>query len=410
MRTWSSIICAAPAALLLAIACSSSDDGTTSGSGSGASGGSAGGNAGGSGQRGGGGGGGQVGGSAGVINIGTDGGGVGEAGTADACAAASYQGEQIPLDMLIMFDQSGSMDEHAGNTTKWEAIKAALVDFVRSAESAGIGVGLSYFPLRVSCTPNNPDCDCPNGVCDPQEIASNCNANDYAVADVPIGLLPGVAQKIADSLTNHSPQGGTPTHPALEGAIQTARAHAAANPGRKTIVVLATDGAPNDCSSSVDNVAQVASTGVAQNPSIQTFVIGVGNTGNLNQIAQAGGTTTALIVSSTASAGQQFLDAMNRIRGQALGCEFTIPLPGAGQSVNLNQVNVRFTPPGAPSGAYILKVPDAAACNPNTGGWYYDNPTNPTQIRACPKSCELLKGGGGKVRIEVGCDSIPPPA
>ncbi len=335
-------------------------------------------------------------------------GGVGGSGPPrDACAGDFYNGEQKPLDMFIMYDQSGSMD----NNGRWDAVKGALTSFVQSPQSADIGVGIAYFPL------NPPPCSTPSDtcVCIPFTTicfptgGGSCLAADYARPDVPIEPLPPVSQKIVDSLNNHRPGGGTPTLPALQGAMEYASVWANGHPDHKTIVVLATDGAPNDCNSDVAGVSNVAAQGLAANPSVQTFVIGVGNTGNMDAIAQAGGTTKAFVVSDQ-NANQAFLDAMNQIRGTALACDYAIPLPN-GQQPNFSQVNIYFTPPGSPTENVIYRVPDASQCDPVNGGWFYDNPQDPKQIRACPASCEQLKSsGGGKVRIEVGCDSLTPPA
>ena len=349
--------------------------------------------------------------------VGSSGSGSGGGPQRDACAASSHRGEQIPLDMYIMFDQSGSMDQEAGNTSRWNAVKDALTTFVQSPESAAIGIGIQYFPLGVAAVdcnamPTPPECTCIDLVifrfCFQSGGMSSCTLADYEAPDVPIQELPGAAQGIVASLNNHTPRGGTPTRPALEGAINYASSHAASNPGRKTIVVLATDGAPNDCNSNVGNVAEVAAAGFGRNPSIQTYVVGVGNVGNLNQIAQAGGTNQAFIVSD-ANAGQEFLRAMNQIRGQALSCDFNIPLPD-NRPPNYSQVNVLFTPSGG-GGQIVYKVNTAAECRADQPGWYYDDNANPTLIKLCPSACDTITNNPGQVDIETGCDSIPiPPA
>ena len=51
--------------------------------------------------------------------------------------------------------------------------------------------------------------------------------------------------------------------PALQGAIQFAQGWAKQNPSHKTIVVLATDGEPNVCQSTIQAVTQTAAAGVA---------------------------------------------------------------------------------------------------------------------------------------------------
>jgi hypothetical protein len=344
-----------------------------------------------------------VGGAAGSINP-AGGSGSGARPNRDACAGDFFDGQQKPLDMFIMYDQSGSMNQN----NRWQQVGDAVRAFVDAPQSAGIGVGIAYFPLTPPpCTMQSDTCLCiPFLPCVPLGGGS-CAAADYARPDVPIEPLPPVAQKIKDSLGRHAPGGGTPTLPALEGAVQYTTHWAQTHPDHKTIIVLATDGAPNDCNSTVPAVSNIAAAAYGANPSIQTFVIGVGNTGNLNAIAQAGGTTQAYVVDAQ-NATQAFLDAMNQIRGISLACDYAIPLP-QGRPPNFSQVNFYFTPTGQPE-TIIYKVADQSQCDPVNGGWFYDNPTNPTQIRACPASCELLKGGGGAVRIEVGCDSIPPPA
>jgi hypothetical protein len=225
---------------------------------------------------------------------------------------------------------------------------------------------------------------------------------------VPIALLPGAGKAIVDSLNAHSPGGATPTQPALSGALEYAQAHQKADPIRKIIVVLATDGQPNDCNSNVTNVSAAARAAAAAIPPIKTFVIGIGNTGNLNDIANAGGTGQALIVNS-ASAGQDFLDAMNAIRGAALTCEFTIPTPRNGETLDPNLVNVVFTPKTGTGGTIFYKVNDASACDPTLGGWYYDDNSNPTRILLCDSSCNSIKATDGNLDIVLHCPSQAPP-
>jgi hypothetical protein len=79
-----------------------------------------------------------------------------------------------------MLDISGSMldllpqpDPTTGATTKWDAVRASLAAFVQAPETAGIGVGLQYFPLSVDGVPStcntNDECGpggpCTNSIC-----------------------------------------------------------------------------------------------------------------------------------------------------------------------------------------------------------------------------------------------------
>src|SRR5262245_12649934 len=54
--------------------------------------------------------------------------------TEDAgCGQQDYQGEQVPLDIYIMFDRSASMTCTTATGTRWDAVKAALSSFVQNA-------------------------------------------------------------------------------------------------------------------------------------------------------------------------------------------------------------------------------------------------------------------------------------
>ncbi len=44
----------------------------------------------------------------------------------------------------------------------------------------------------------------------------------------------------------------------------------------------------------------------------------------------AGGTGSAFIVDTSMNVSQQFLAALNKIRGAALGCQYKIPVPQGG--------------------------------------------------------------------------------
>lgn len=335
---------------------------------------------------------------------------------------------QLPLDMYIMYDQSGSMGETVpGNQTKWTAIKTALTGFVNDPASAGIGVGIQYFPLQTggstTCKQGDPNCFC---ACIPfinlcfgcfVTTGGDCTVADYATPDVPIEMLTQpAATDIVNSLNAHNPGQGTPTVPALTGAIQYASGWATAHPDRKTIVVLATDGDPNDCSSTVQGVSDVAAQGLAATPSIQTFVIGVGSSlTSLNAIAAAGGTNQAFIVDTASDPTAQFEAAMNQIRTIStqqqtvttpVPCEWVIPPPPAGSSFDPTKVNVSI------DNVTIGHVAATDAGSDPCGGvtqsaWYYDSETSPTKVLLCPTTCDTVKAETSPtIGVVFGCDTV----
>ena len=213
----------------------------------------------------------------------------------------------------------------------------------------------------------------------------------------------------------------TPTVPALQGAIDHARAWAQNHKDHKVIVVLATDGTPSVCSASkkstelVQDVKKVAQAGVAGTPSIKTFVIGVLNPADivaknsLNQMAQAGGTGQALIVDPNQDMTAAFEQALLTIRGAAMQCEFKIPND---PNLDFDQVNVVYHAVNGDK-ATVYYVGDPSKCDPKLGGWYYDTPDpdkqTPTKIILCDNSCQFMQKVGGRIDIEIGCETITGP-
>ena len=70
------------------------------------------------------------------------------------CAASTEQAKELPLDLYLMLDTSGSMDDLvAAQKSKWDSVVSALTAFLNDPASAGIGVGLQYFPLTAAGIP-----------------------------------------------------------------------------------------------------------------------------------------------------------------------------------------------------------------------------------------------------------------
>jgi hypothetical protein len=307
------------------------------------------------------------------------------------CVEISRKAELPPLDMLIALDTSYSMDF----SQKWDSVKAALKQFAVDPRFADLGVGLQYFPLR-----------------------AQCNVDAYATPAVPIGPLSTASTQIIPSLDAQQMSGGTPMVPMLKGALNYARDWAKQNPTRKVVVVLATDGVPdNTClagtlPNTLPNVVSVAAEGLTSKPAVATFVIGVGTElTSLDLIAQAGGTSAAFLVDPTKDLQQAFLTALNDIRRE-LACEYQIPPPPTGEiTIDYDKVNVRYTRDGVV--ATLVNVKDKASCAAaDDRGWYYDvtpQPSvKPTKIILCDKTCKRVQQSDtGQVDVVLGCKTIP---
>jgi hypothetical protein len=274
----------------------------------------------------------------------------------------------LPLDIVVLLDKSGSM---AGNN--WYYATTALQDFVDDAESAGMGVGLEYFPV---------------------DAVNDCNESDYANLDVPIATLPGNAAALISSLNSTSPSGATPTYGALSGALQAATLHQAATPTRKTIVLFVTDGDPTTCAiTDVPTIAALAQSAL-DSSGVRTYVVGApgGTVANLDMIAAAGGTQKAYDATGDITT---FTAVLTQIRAAA-ACDLAVPSPPAEPS----KVNVLHSDGSQPP----TVIPHANGMQDCGDGWFFDAATPMTRITLCPSTCAATKGSSFTLR--VGCDTV----
>ena len=303
------------------------------------------------------------------------------------CKDTGKRIEATPVDLMVVLDVSYSMDYDQ----KWVAVKSAMKSFVNSPRFSGSGIGLQYFPLRAQCS-----------------VAA------YQNPAVPFGVLPTAAAAVSTSLEAQQMSGGTPTVPVLEGTSRYARSWATLHPERQVVIVLATDGVPDDScaatpdgglSNSLANVLTVAQGAATASPPIKTFVIGVGkDLVPLNQIAAAGGTTSALLVDTRFDADLAFLDALTTVRNSALGCTFAVPFV---KGVDPRQGRVRFIADDPAKSFVVPRRDNLAGCVSGGGagaGWYFDGAAPDTKVVLCQPSCEALGAGfGGRLFVEFAC-------
>jgi hypothetical protein len=313
-----------------------------------------------------------------------EGGGGGE--EEEACTGVGYEAEAIPVDMFIMMDRSVSMlYELPSGQTRWEALRDAVQDFVNADAAREIGAGIGFFSL--SGVGNN---------------AKDCDPDDYADPVVSIAPLGEVGDELVEAIEDTTPGGLTPTVPALKGAIEYARGWAEDHPGRATIVVLVTDGYPTQCSSAPEEVSAAAEAGYEGDPSIRTYIIGVGDVAkfNLDAYARAGGSQKAFIADDDDVSGA-FVDALLNITNSKLACEYQIPEVEANMQVDPEKVQVVYTP-ATGDAEEVPRVSGLGDCaSAKNGGWYYDNAKNPTKITVCPCTCSRF--AAGNVSVRIGC-------
>lgn len=300
------------------------------------------------------------------------------------CATTKKKAEKQPLDMVIGLDTSFSMDFDE----KWPSVRDALKAFVGNPAYADLGIGLQFFPLR-----------------------KQCSVADYEKLAVPLVLAPSASGPIGAALDAQQMAGGTPMVPLLEGLTTYLAKNA--KPGRKPVIVLATDGVPDDTclssedgarSNTLDDAVAVAAAALAGAPSISTFVIGVGGELKaLDAIAAAGGTTKATLVDTGASAQEALLDALEGIRRTAIPCDYDIP-PG---TIDPEATNVAYTSKDGTKQLVFVGNEAGCAKAANGEGWYFDDEAAPKKVILCAAVCAAAKSDdGASVDLVFGCPRV----
>jgi hypothetical protein len=321
---------------------------------------------------------------------------MGPKGTGAACVNEVAQAELAPTNLVFIYDKSGSMGDAATGfdpNVKWIPVTTGIKDFFADPYSASVRASLQFFP-------ENDD-----------TIATTC-AFPYVTPKVALTLANDPA--FVSALDQTTPSGGTPTLPALRGAIAYAKQVATDRPTDKTAVVLVTDGEPGfydadqkafvpGCADNdVPHAAAAAQAAFEGAPSVPTYVVGVGpSLSKLDAIAAAGGTSKAIMVdvADPASTKTSIATALAAIRKQEVSCDFSIPPAPAGQELDPFAVNVVLQQ--ADGSEHVLSYSKDCA---SADGWRYDDPKTPSRISLCTAACDTAKAStAGKVSIAFGC-------
>ncbi len=337
-----------------------------------------------------------------TIGLGPQDGGAGAAGAA-ACQV-SLELQRVPVDLVFMLDTSLSMNEVAPTTgeIKWEAVSSAIKQFGNDPASVGMGAAVGFFAIF----------DQPNHI--------SCVATDYAAPPVPMGTLTGQVAAIAAAVDGvefetSASAAKTPMHVALQGAVLYARTWASQHLDHDVVVVLATDGAPNACDGTFDDVVAAATQGVYGAPSIKSFVIAIldpnaidgrsvtleNQLSNLSRVAAAGLTGSAFVVDTTKTTmiEAQLTSALDAIRqSRQASCRFAVPATTRG-ALDIEQVIVR-----------VDAVPVSwkrTALDCGTGdGYFYDDNASPTSVSLCDSSCKRIVASKSLPIFASGCSGV----
>jgi hypothetical protein len=344
----------------------------------------------------------------------------GDAGEPDACASTTVTAEPIPLDLIIVVDRSGSMNEPEWNYNQWDQADCnidegevkpskwcrainALMDFFESPSSVGMGVGFRTFAGR----------------------EEDCEA--YPSLDVDFGIIQGgatdplLAALEAEMNAQHA-EGETPTERALKTIIDFTTLRQQANvangdTNRRVIGVLVTDGVPFNCNTDTVDLNQLVVDHYATTQ-IPTFFIGMegadydgletmadgGGAAEHDQYCNADAGSPCHYYDVGEGDGTVLVDALDEIRSQVIGCQFSVPTADTGL-VDLESIEVQFTPGSGAATEILARVLGGEASCGTNDGYYTDNDTTPTTILLCPATCTRAESDpDSSVSIELLCE------
>ncbi len=370
----------------------------------------------------------------------------------DRCGLTSAKADVRTVNMMLVIDESGSMNDLPGTdtTSKWAEMKSALSGALQPV-AKDISFGLELFPYSgdinspgVDPSANSPtvSCNVPNG-------------DDPNVA-IAVDVVPGLEnlKTILDVVGRSTPAGGTPTTMALQQALlyfTDPNGRGKDLPGTKW-VLLATDGGPNcntsltcpsntctqniDCKcgdkaacrtdpadsltqnccdspngyACLDNAAVVAQVDKLAQQGIKTFVVGIPGaeayTSTLNAMATAGkmpnqsptNGESYYAVSSTNSL-TSLQDTFSTITTQLVkSCDIELqesPPDPDRVIVAVDCNKITKVPPGTPED------------DPNLSGFWIDYSFSPAHLKLTGVQCSQLKNVGVKaVDVITGCQGI----
>jgi len=306
----------------------------------------------------------------------------------EPCAEVREQATLVPVNMYVLVDRSGSMDD----MNKWTDTEAAFGAFFQNDEAGALRVALRFWP--------DDGCEDP----DPDDMDTNCDAAPCATPLVTLGSLSdaGHQQDLIDAFASRDPNGATPMSAALEGGVRWARARITDTPDEQHIILVVSDGEPNGCVEDPMAIAQIASDAAADD--ILTYAVGLqgSNEAVMNGIAAAGGTTDAFFIGA-GNTEQDLVNALLDIAGRAVSCTFGIPDPSEpGDTLDPELVRLEYASDGgAPD--RIPQVADASECDPD-GGWFYDANDPPETITLCTSTCGTVQSDqAAEVSVALGC-------
>jgi hypothetical protein len=326
--------------------------------------------------------------------------------TTQSCSALVFGTLRGPVYLLFVLDGSGSMT----SDRKWEAAYESLQGYFTSLYNKGdlqTAVGLTIYSDSKDTQGSGP--------------------NPYSKVDVPIFPVDDIQLAALKSRLNTSPEGDTPTFEALTGQYPLIRNFQPAppiEPGGPKVLVIISDGVPNNESVARPGCVQLAQS--ALQAGVSTFSVGVGEPNDssydptfMGAIAVAGGSAPAGCNPDETTDPKLMCHYQINPRGygfDALVRQFDRALRLARGAVTTCtfKVATRFdgVVDGARARAVFKESQDGVVTQFNrdtTDGFSLNDP--PTEVTLHGPACDLVKSDpAGELKIVVGCEDGGLPA
>lgn len=334
-----------------------------------------------------------------VIDSGVGGGGSGGF-AGDACATTSAKAAEptvLPADIIWAVDQSGSMNQETAY------VQSKINDFAKAIGASNI----DYHVVMIASTSGG------NAICVPAPLSGGACGNGPRFRLVNQGVDSNNALNL---IINQYSKYSDFLRP---------------NATKHFVVVTddnATDGPINSAAAFTSALGGLQPTGMFAKwtfHSIYAFgtVPFVGCVGAFGTGAAFGKVYEDLVKQTSGAQGEICLgdwtavfNAINKavVVSTKVACEYDVPAPDPGQTLDPNKVNVDYLNGGKPPANAIPRVNDLAGCSSGAsqGGWYFDDNKNPKKILLCPQTCAAVQSdSAAKIEVKFGCESVfKPPA
>jgi hypothetical protein len=316
----------------------------------------------------------------------------------ETCAATVAKATRAEVDVVVVIDTSGSMDEETNQ------VKQNINAFAQSIGNTGLDynvIMVAAKPQKIFGFPSG------NGICVPPPLGgADCADNPPKFHH--LNATVGSTDSLQILLDKYSQYSAWLRPTAYKVFIEVTDDNSKLTYDAFDKQLLAKDPAQFGTASSRRYIFNAIcgykrSTPVLSADKCASAV----NTGDQYQhLSQlTGGTVDAVCETSYASV----FDNIAKGLVSKLGCEFGFPKSEAGKQADPDTVAITYTPGDGGPSKPLTQVTDASKCGGNPDGWYYDDAKNPSQILFCPSTCN---GPGsdtaGKLEVAVGCKTPAP--